>query len=33
MAQLDATTIEDLCLRAFRAGIPGEFGQRMDFTI
>jgi Rrf2 family iron-sulfur cluster assembly transcriptional regulator len=33
MNQLDGTTIEDLCLRAFRAGIPGEFGQRMDFTI
>jgi len=33
MQQLDAITIEDLCLRAFRAGIAGEFGARMDFTI
>src|SRR5579875_1179132 len=29
MKQLDATTIEELCLRAYRAGIPGEFGARM----
>ena len=33
MRQLDAITIEDLCLRAYRAGIVGEFGERMDFTI
>jgi Rrf2 family iron-sulfur cluster assembly transcriptional regulator len=33
MKQLDATTIEDLCMRAYRAGIAGEFGARMDFTI
>jgi Rrf2 family protein len=33
MKQLDAVTIEDLCLRAYRAGVPGEFGERMDFTI
>jgi Rrf2 family protein len=33
MQQLDSTTIEDLCLRAYRAGIPGEFGERVDFTI
>ena len=33
LQQLDAITIEDLCLRAFRAGIAGEFGARMDFTI
>lgn len=33
MHQLDATTIEDLCLRAYRAGIAGEFGERIDFTI
>lgn len=33
MERLDGTTIEDLCLRAYKAGIPGEFGERMDFTI
>ena len=33
MQQLDAITIEDLCLRAYRAGIAGQFGERMDFTI
>jgi Rrf2 family iron-sulfur cluster assembly transcriptional regulator len=33
MGQLDAITIEDLCLRAYRAGVTGEFGERMDFTI
>ena len=33
MQQLEGITIEDLCLRAFRAGIAGEFGARMDFTI
>ncbi|HZS84863.1 MAG TPA: Rrf2 family transcriptional regulator [Stellaceae bacterium] len=33
MQQLDSITIEDLCLRAYRAGIAGEFGARMDFTI
>jgi Rrf2 family protein len=33
MKQLDAISIEDLCLRAYRSGIAGEFGERMDFTI
>jgi Rrf2 family protein len=33
MKQLDGITIEDLCMRAYRAGIAGEFGARMDFTI
>ncbi len=33
MRHLDEITIEDLCLRAYRAGIAGEFGARMDFTI
>jgi Rrf2 family protein len=33
MNQLDGITIEDLCLRAYRAGIAGEFGARIDFTI
>src|SRR5271154_5755900 len=33
MTRLDTVTIEDLCLRAHRAGIPGEFGAKLDFTI
>jgi len=33
MKQLDAISIEDLCNRAYRSGIAGEFGERMDFTI
>src|SRR5690349_15481296 len=33
MRRLDAVTVEDLCLRAHRAGIPGEYGAKLDFTI
>ena len=33
MTRLDTLTIEDLCLRAHRAGIAGEFGAKLDFTI
>jgi len=33
MARLDKVTIEELCLRAHRAGIAGEFGTTLDFTI
>jgi Rrf2 family iron-sulfur cluster assembly transcriptional regulator len=33
MTRLEAITIEDLCLRAHKAGIAGEFGARLDFTI
>jgi Rrf2 family transcriptional regulator, iron-sulfur cluster assembly transcription factor len=33
MTRIDAITIEDLCVRAYRAGIVGNFGERMDFTI
>ncbi len=33
VARLDAITIEELCLRAHRAGIPGQFGAKLDFTI
>lgn len=33
MQQLESVTIEDLCLRAYRAGVAGQFGERMDFTI
>ena len=33
MRRLDETTIEDLCLRAHKAGIAGEFAARFDYTI
>lgn len=33
LQRLEAITIEDLCLRAHKAGIAGEFGARLDFTI
>ena len=33
MARLDQVTVEELCLRAHRAGIAGEFGATLDFTI
>lgn len=33
MTRIDAITIEDLCLRAYRAGIVGHFGEGMDFSI
>lgn len=33
MARLDALTVEDLCLRAHRVGVTGEFGAKLDFTI
>lgn len=33
MATLDATTIDDLCLRAHRANIQSEGRQNLDFTI
>jgi len=33
MARLDTVTIEDLCLRAHRANVPGQFGAKLDFTI
>jgi Rrf2 family transcriptional regulator, iron-sulfur cluster assembly transcription factor len=33
MQRLDATTIEDLCIRAHRAGVAGEYAARFDFTI
>ena len=33
VARLDAITVEELCLRAHRAGIPGQFGAKLDFTI
>ena len=33
MKRLDAITIEDLCLRAHKAGVPGEYGAKIDFSI
>jgi Rrf2 family transcriptional regulator, iron-sulfur cluster assembly transcription factor len=33
MQRLDRTTIEDLCLRAQKAGIVGEYSARFDYTI
>lgn len=33
MTRLDGITIEDLCLRAHRDGLPGEYGARLDFSI
>jgi len=33
MGRLDQLTIDDLCQRAHRAGIPGEFDAKLDFTI
>ncbi len=33
MARLETTSIEDLCLRARKAGVPSETGDRIDFSI
>ena len=33
MKRLDALTIEDLCLRAHKDGVPGEYGAKIDFSI
>ena len=33
MTRLDGRTIEDLCLRAHKMGVPGEYGARLDFSI
>lgn len=33
MRRLDQTTIEDLCLRAHRAGIESEATHKLDFSI
>jgi Rrf2 family protein len=33
MARLDQVTIEDLCLRAHKAGVAGEFAARFDYSI
>jgi Rrf2 family protein len=33
MQRLDGVTIEELCLRAHKAGIAGEFAARFDYSI
>ena len=33
MTRLDKTSIEDLCLRARKAGVPTETGDRIDVSI
>jgi hypothetical protein len=33
MQRLDSVTIEDLCNRAHKAGIAGEYAARFDYTI
>jgi hypothetical protein len=33
MQRLDGVTIEDLCTRAHKAGIAGEFAARFDYSI
>ena len=33
MRRLDTVTIEELCTRAHRAGIAGEYAARLDFSI
>jgi len=33
MKRLDEITIEDLCLRAHRTGVPGDYAARLDFSI
>jgi Rrf2 family iron-sulfur cluster assembly transcriptional regulator len=33
MKQLDTVTIEELCTRAHRTGVAGEYAARLDFSI
>jgi Rrf2 family transcriptional regulator, iron-sulfur cluster assembly transcription factor len=33
MRRLDDITVEDLCLRAHRVGVPGDYAARLDFSI
>jgi DNA-binding IscR family transcriptional regulator len=33
MQRLDGITIEDLCLRAHKVGVAGEYAARFDFSI
>jgi Rrf2 family protein len=33
MQRFDGITVEDLCLRAHRVGVPGDYAARLDFSI
>ncbi|MEO0035867.1 MAG: hypothetical protein RLZZ501_1890 [Pseudomonadota bacterium] len=33
MARLDGISIDELCMRAYRDGVPSEAAQKLDFTI
>jgi Rrf2 family transcriptional regulator, iron-sulfur cluster assembly transcription factor len=33
MGRLDGITIDELCTRAHRVGVPGEYAARLDFSI
>lgn len=33
MSRLDAITIDDLCMRSYKVGIPSEAHAKLDFTI
>ncbi|MBC7951238.1 MAG: Rrf2 family transcriptional regulator [Rhodospirillaceae bacterium] len=33
MIKLDAITVDDLCMRSYKSGIPSEAHQKLDFTI
>ncbi|MBC7906418.1 MAG: Rrf2 family transcriptional regulator [Rhodospirillaceae bacterium] len=33
MVRLDAITVDDLCMRSYKSGIPSEAHQKLDFTI
>lgn len=33
MSRLDAITVDDLCMRSYKTGIPSEAHQKLDFII
>jgi Rrf2 family transcriptional regulator, iron-sulfur cluster assembly transcription factor len=33
MTRLDAITVDDMCMRAYKGGIPSEAHQKLDFII
>jgi len=33
MSRLDAITVDDLCMRAYKTGVPSEAHAKLDFTI
>lgn len=33
MTRLDAITVDDLCMRSYKSGIPSEAHQKLDFII